>query len=256
MQIRVENLFFNGIENVSFDIEREKITGIICNNIDDLGNINESIYENKKQKGIIKYIPRYNIKKMGLISIKEINNMIYGNSYDFILSKSKEYKYNTDKLQEIIKIIGITDSILKRDISTLSTSEKIKVLFARVLLYNPDTILIDNIFPELDSKSRDKLFKILIKLNKFEHKTIVISTIDVDTIFEFVDNIILINNGVCLSCSDKYSSYENDNILDNDLIEKPLVVNISNKIYEKNQIKLGKNDSINELIKAIYREVR
>ena len=44
--------------------------------------------------------------------------------------------------------------------------------------------------------------------------------------------------------------------MDNNFIDKPLVIEIANKVYKNSNIKLGRNESINELIKSIYREVR
>lgn len=251
MQIKVENISYNNLKNITFNIEKGKITGIISDNINDLNDINEILYCGKD----IKYIPKYSKKNIALISIKEVFDTSYGNVYEFIVFKLKEYKIKVDdldtKIEELLKKVDLSKSVLTKDISFLSTSEKIKVLIVSSLLYNPSVLLLDNIFSVLDSKSRDKIFKLLISLKKFENKTIVISCLDIDIMYEFIDDIVILKNGECLLYGDKYSCFENENIID-----KPLVVEISNRVYEKSNIKLGKNDSINELIKSIYREVR
>ena len=255
MQINIKNVSYKNINNINFDIEKNKITGIVSNNVDELNDLSDVIYENKKDEGIIKYSPAYNKRKIGLISSKQIYNMINGNVYEFFLLKSRKLQYDIKKLDDKLKIVGLSNSILKKDLSILSTSEKIKVLFANILLHDPDLILLDNIFPQLDYKSRDIFYKILIEL-KLKRKTIVICSIDIDIIYELIDNLVIINNKTVLVASDKYSIFDNKSTINNSLIKKPLVVEITNKVYEKSNIELGKNDNINELIKAIYREIR
>ena len=255
MQISLKNVSYKTIKNINIDIEDNKITGIISNSIDELNDLNELIYENKKETGVIKYAFKYDKRKIGLVSIKQCINMISGNLKEFFLLKAKELNFNIDNLDEVLKNVGLSSSILKLDLSELSTSEKIKILFSITLLCNTDIILLDNIFSQLDYKSKDKIFKILTRL-KFEHKTILISSLDIDLVYELIDNIVIIDNKNVLISSEKYSAFNDKKISSNKLIKKPLIVEITNKIYEKNNIKLGKNDNINELIKAIYREIR
>lgn len=256
MQIKVENISYNKLNDINFEIESGKITGIISNNIDDLNDINQLLYCGKD----IKYMPKYNKKDIALVSIVEAFDIISLNVYDFIVSKVKEYKIKIEnidlKIEELFKKVDLNKSILNKEMNNLSTSEKIKVLLIRSLLYDPNTILLDNIFSSLDSKSRDKLFKVLINLKKFENKTIIISSIDIDIVYEFVDNIVIIKNGKTILCGDKFKCFEDEKIIENKFIDKPLVIEIASRVYKKSNIKLGKNDSINELIKSIYREVR
>lgn len=256
MQIKIENLSFKNLDNINLEIENSKITGIISSNIDDLNYINQILYCGKN----IKYTPKYNKKDIALISIMEAYDIIQSNVYNFIISKVKEYKVKIEdidkKIEELLKKLELNKSILNSVMSNISTSEKIKILIVRALLYDPNTLIIDNIFSILDSKSRDKVVKLLINLKKFENKTIILSSININIIYEFIDNIIIIKNDKVIYYGDKFICFENKKILEDKLIEKPLVVEIANKVYKKSNIKLGKNDSINELIKSIYREIR
>lgn len=222
------------IKNIDngFVIENAKITGVICNDINYLDKINENIYKSNKN--------------VGLISIKEAYDNIDGLVGDFIP--------NCKKLDEILETVGLDRSILNRSMFNLSTSEKILVMFAKILLSNFDVILVNNILSKLDLKLRDKVIKILIKLKKFDNKTIIISSIDVDIIFEFIDNVVIFDNYKLITSLSKYDAY--NSISDDSSVEKPLVIDLTNRVLNKSGIKLGNNDSINELIKAIYREIR
>lgn len=241
MQIRLENVKYRNLD-LNFSIENKNITGIVSNNIYDLIITNYIISNNICEEGNIKYSKKFNKNKIGLISISNIYDMINGNIYDFIGT--------TDLDKELIKLLEIKEEMFNKDMSELSTTQKIKTLFLKCLMKNPDIILIDGILERLDSSKRKKIIKLLIDLKKFNEKTIVVSSIDIDIIYELVDDLVIINNGSVVSYGDKFKVYENCDI------HKPLIKQIEDAVLSKSNINLGKNDSVNELIKAIYREVR
>ena len=247
MQIKLENVSFKNLNNLSFDIENKKITGIFSNDIKDLINLNYIINNNIKDNGTIKYTPRFSKKNIGIISISNLDDMISGTVLEYI---------NNNINDSLFDILDLNKNILKRDINTLSNSEKIKVLFLKILNENYETILINGIFEELDSNLRKKIIKIILNLKKFNDKTVIVSSTDVDIIYEFIDNLVIIFNGESLICDNKFSIYNNERILNNHQLQKPFIKEIENMIYNKSNINLGNNDTINELIKAIYREVR
>ena len=242
MQIKLSNIYYKNLRDVSLEIEDNKITGIVSNNMDDLNNI-INLFVNNKYTGKIKYSLSKN--KIGLVSIDNLRDMFYGTVYDFLENKNIE--------TEIYKMLDIDKSIINRQLNTLSSTEKIKVLILKNI--NKDTIFINGILEEIDSETKTIFTKLIINLKKFYNKTIIISSINIDNIYEFIDNLIIIHDDQCYS-SNKFDIYNNEDILYNKLIQKPFVKEIENKILEKTNINLGNSESINELIKAIYREMR
>jgi len=245
MQIKLDNVKYKDLKDLSFTIEDNKITGIVSNDIFDLIRINYIISSNEKEDGKISYSNRYSKKKIGLITIKDVYEMINGISYDYITCKEID-----DKLYDLL---NINEKLLERNVSTLSTSEKIKILFLNCLSNDYDVILINGILEQLDNKLRKKIINIIINLKKFEEKTIIVSSTDIDIIYEFIDNLILIINGKSYFSSSKFSIFDEINDI---TIKKPFIKQIENMVYEKSKIDLGNNETINELIKSIYREIR
>ena len=241
MQIKLEDVKFKNLD-LSFTINDKKITGIVSNNIYDLITTNYLIHNDMCSEGKIKYSKKYSKKKIGLISISNIYDTLNTKVYDFI-----EINNPSD---ELLQLLELKESLFSRNMDELSTTQKIKVLILKCLIQNPDTILVDGIFERLDSFNRKKILKLLLNLKKFKEKTIIISTINIDLIYEFIDDIILIDNGKVLCAGNKFEIYENCNI------NKPFTIKIKDAIYEKSKINIGNNDNINELIKAIYREMR
>lgn len=258
MQITLKNIKYNKLNNINLIIEDNKITGIIGSVGSGKTDLSMLIGRIKDPEyGIVEYSTE---DKIGIISSFSYEEMLDGSVEDFIKSKSIKYNYKLDsidkRVEEILKMVGLSSSILKRNVFNVSKSEKIKILLSQMLLYNPELIILDSVTEELDSKSRTKLFKLIIKLKKFHNKTIIISSLKADNIYEFVDNLIVIDNGNVVSFGNKFDVYNDTYVINNDFISKPLTVEFKNKLKNEANIDLGNNDSINELIKAIYREVR
>ena len=86
------------------------------------------------------------------------------------------------------------------------------------------------------------------QLAKFIVEELYISDINIDNIFEFVDNLIIVSDTIING--NKYDVFPCD------IINNPITLTLRDKILENKNIDIGKVDSVNELIKAIYREIR
>ena len=184
--------------------------------------------------------------------IDDINDFYMNSTIDYLteLIDKKKENYET-RLEEVLLMVDLDDTLLDRKLSSLSDSELIKVEFAKILLLNPKIIFIKNIFTRLDMKNRNKFFKILIKLKKYYNKTIFIFSSEINSIYEFIDDIIYINSEEEYIYSNKFDLYENNKNLKN----VPDIIYFTNLMKNKYH-NMKYTDSINELIKELYREIR
>ena len=184
--------------------------------------------------------------------IDDINDFYMNSTIDYLteLIDKKKENYET-RLEEVLLMVDLEDTLLDRKLSSLSDSELIKVEFAKILLLNPKIIFIKNIFTRLDMKNRNKFFKILIKLKKYYNKTIFIFSSEINSIYEFIDDIIYINSEEEYIYSNKFDLYENNKNLKN----VPDIIYFTNLMKNKYH-NMKYTDSINELIKELYREIR
>jgi energy-coupling factor transporter ATP-binding protein EcfA2 len=194
-------------------------------------------------------------KKVGIIN----DDTIKENSVrEQLLYYVNKYKYRLDILEdrfnEIIKMLNISEKILDKDVFDISESEYYKVLIGSVLLYNPEVIIFDDILCFFDEENKQKLFKLSNKLKKFFNKTIYFVTSDIDSVYEYVDDIIVIDNAKVLLEGDKKEVYKEYGLLKKNRIRIPNIVEFI-KIMRDNNINVDDVDSINELIKTLYREI-
>lgn len=196
-------------------------------------------------------------KKVGIINSNAIK---CDNVKDQIEYYVREYNYRLKELQdrenEIITMLEIEEDILDKSVYSISESELYKVMIASIMLCNPDNLIFDEVLFSLDSRSKIKLLKLLMKLKKFFNKTIIIVCPNIDDIYEFIDDIIIIDEGKILLHGNKYEIYnDNYDLIKEKNIRIPTIVEFIRQMKEKG-IKLDNVDNINELIKTIYREMR
>lgn len=203
------------------------------------------------------FIKQFNLSKQ----IGIVNNDILKCSLveDQILHFVKKYNYRLNELEareeEIIKMLEIDYNILNKSVYDISESELSKVLIASILLYNPEIIVLDEMLDSFDTKTKERILKLFIKLKKFFNKTIIIITSNIDEIYEFIDDIIVIDEGKVLLHGNKFEVFNNYELLYFKNIRIPYVVTFK-KMMEDKGIKIDNVDSINELIKTLYREMR
>ena len=222
-------------------INKNKIIGVVGNS----GSGKTTFIKN--------FIPSKNI---GIVNNEIIKESIVNDQIEYYVRK---YNYRLNELEdrklEIIKMLEIDEKILDKSIFEISESELSKVLIASILLHNPETIILDEMFYSFDDRTKEKILKLLIKLKKFFNKTIIIVTANIDDIYEFIDDVIVIDEGNVILFGNKYEVFDNYELLYFKNIRIPSIVTFI-KTMDDNNIKLDNVDSINELIKTIYRELR
>ena len=195
-------------------------------------------------------------KKVGVINPDIVKKSIVEEQIEYFV---RSYNYRLYEIEErkdeIIKMLDIDEDILSENIYDISESEYAKVVIASVLLYNPEIIIFDEMLDSFDCSSKEKILKLFIKLKKFFNKTIFIVTSNIDDIYEFIDDVIIIDDGKVMLHGDKYSVYSNYDLLKEKDIRIPNIVTFIKRMKDNN-IKLDKVDTINELIKTLYREIR
>ena len=93
--------------------------------------------------------------------------------------------------------------------------------------------------------------KLLRKLKTRYSKTIIIVTHDVDMLYEIVDNVVVLNEGVVVKEGSKIDVFANVELLDNNNTPVPSVIRFEKMIYDKTGIDLGYLKDMNSLVRKI-----
>ena len=165
------------------------------------------------------------------------------------------FKIKKDKVLDAINLVGLNKEILNKKTKELSNGEKRLVAIASVLVYNPKIILFDEPTIGLDNKNKSKLIWLIKQLKHTYNKTIIISSHDIDLLYDLCDDLIVLKDGKLIMYGDPVSVYKEEDILEKYNIDLPSILKFEKLVNKKKNIKLMHTTSINDLIKEIYRNV-
>ena len=215
---RINNLTYQydkkvkALDNITMDFEKGDIIGIIGSNgsgkstlFNNLMGIlkpteGEILYKNNK----LKYDKRslYNLRKeVGIVFQDPEKQIFYSMVYDdlaFALRNigmdEKSIKIRIDKALEAVN----GKEFIDRPVHSLSFGQKKRVAIASVIAMNNDLILLDEPTAGLDSESTKAIVEIIKSVNK-KGKKIVITSHDMNLIYDICDYIYVLNRGKIIS---------------------------------------------------------
>ena len=178
------NRIFSGIE---FNVEKSRILGVVGNN----GSGKTTLL--KIVAGIINSdTGSINFKEKIKLDFLGHENMLYQNfsileNINFF-SEISGFKISSELQDEIEKALGL-QNILGKKISDLSYGQRKKASMLRSIISDPDLLILDEPFSNLDSESTDSFISILKKLKK-SGKSIIISSNRKDIVGSVSDNLL------------------------------------------------------------------
>ena len=154
-----------------------------------------------------------------------------------------------------MKIVGIEEEYINHDLSTLSSSEKKLLTIAIGLLSNPDTIILEEPFQYLDLKQEKRLSMLLIKLKEQFNKTIIMKSEDVNSLYKYTSNMIIVKNNEILVEGDTKEVFHRVDYLKRNGINIPDAVKFTYLANKDKEAKLEYHSDIRDIIKDIYKHV-
>ncbi len=122
-------------------------------------------------------------------------------SYVLNLSKMKNKKLIKEKVNAIIKLVGMDYDILKRYPSELSGGQKQRVGIARALVSSPKILLMDEPFCSVDEITRRILQEAIIDIYKNLGVTIIFITHDIKEALKLGTKVAVMNEGKIIQYS-------------------------------------------------------
>lgn len=214
--------------------------------------INDNISENKNKS---------------LDKLREEIGIVYQNPEDSFFTNTVEEEitfalnnYNhqkkEEKTKEVLKLVGLNNTYLKRNPFELSKSEQTLLSLAVSLAFDPKILILDNPFQNLDVSTKENLIKLLKTLKYHHKKTIIIADNDTDSLLKLADKVFLLSKGKLIKEGDKKEILEDIELLKKYDINIPKTVNFTHLVKEKTNINIGIREEINDLIKDVYRHVK
>ncbi|MGL5417697.1 MAG: ATP-binding cassette domain-containing protein [Clostridium sp.] len=130
-------------------------------------------------------------------------------SYVLDLEKKINKEEKNKKIDEILSIIGLEKSILKRYSKELSGGQRQRVGIGRALINNPKIILMDEPFGNVDEITRKSLQEEILRIHKKRKITIVFITHDIREAMRLGQKIVVMDKGKIIQSGDKNEIIKN-----------------------------------------------
>ena len=198
--------------------------------------------------------------QVGLVFQSPEEQMFENSVRDELEMGLKFYHYKLDKKEErvldALKMVGLDSSYLDKNPQKLSQGEKRKIAIASILMINPNVLMLDEPTIGLDPESKQSLIKLLRILKNRFHKTILIASHDNDFLLSIVDDVVVLHRKKIVMQGNKYDVFKETKQLKQYGIKAPHIIEFSNIVLNKKNVRLGYRDEIKDLMKDIYRHVK
>ncbi len=194
------------LEDVSFKVFRGSITAVVGPNGSGKSSLFKALVgQVKPRRGVIKilgldvsdargkiaYVPQreevywdYPLTVWDVVAMGRIRNVGY----------LRSVKKNDEKVLAALEKTGLKE-LMHRKISELSGGQQQRAFIARAIAQEAEIYLLDEPLTGIDAESEDRLFDILSEMRRIG-KTVIMTTHDLSSTFEFFDNILLLRNRV------------------------------------------------------------
>lgn len=257
MELGFDKVSYEGFKDISYEFEIGKITSVISSDRDIF------LLSRLLRKSNLKYlgdiVNSFNDMDIGYVREFMEDEFSFNTIREEIYSSLLKHGYDKEKIEkrtlDTLSIMGLPSSYLERNPLELSSGEKRLLSIALILAYNPHLIIMDNPSSYLDSKGREYLIKLLKRLRKDYHKTIIIFSSDVSWLINVTDNFVLFRNKKIYDMGSIRELLNSSDKLKRSRVDVPRIMEFIDKARDKN-VNLDYTFDVKELMKDIYRNVK
>lgn len=172
-----------------------------------------------------------------------------------ITSKNLKINKPNKKISDSLRIVGLNDKYLLRELNTLSSSEKELIQIAASLLSNPEILIFTDQFQRLDLKSQKRIYMLLLRLKEQYHKTIIILSNNANILYKYCTRGIIIKNDRILLDGNIKEVYSRVDLLKRNKFAIPTIVEFTHQAKKIKGVKIDFHKDIRDIIKDIYKHV-
>ncbi|MCR5229585.1 MAG: energy-coupling factor transporter ATPase [Solobacterium sp.] len=161
-----------------------------------------------------------------------------------------------EKARKALKLVGLDESYEQRSPLELSGGQKRRVAIAGILAMDPSVIVLDEPTAGLDPQGTVDMMKLFRELNKKHGKTILIVTHDMEQVFTFCDNVIVMENGKPRISATVGEFFKDSSLCREMDILPPALIRMKDALREKGFRFDGNVNDMNALAGAIVKQVK
>ena len=195
-------------------------------------------------------------KKIGIVFQFPEYQLFEENVEKDILFGPKNFGFEQEHLKglasQVLKIVGLDDSFLKKSPFELSGGEKRRVAIAGILAFNPDVLIVDEPTAGLDPKAAKKMMDLFYELYTKENKTIILVTHQMDDVLKYAHRVMALKKGKLLAYTSPYQLFNDEKMMKELEIEIPPILKVAKEVKKKYPLlDLSKVKDIESFVQAL-----
>lgn len=254
--LKTNNLFYEyedgtkALNNINIDTSKGKVIGIIGANgsgkstlfLNIMGILKPSkgsiIYNDSPIKYDKAYLREYR-KQVNIVFQNPDQQLFYSNVFDDIAFSLRNIGISEDivreKIADALKQVDGLD-LVDKPVHFLSYGQKKRIAIAGVLVMNSNVLLLDEPTAGLDPYMTKEIKTIINEISK--DKNIIISSHDMDLIYDICDYIYILSKGSIIGEGEAAVVFSEDRLIEEAKLVKPWLV----RIHEKFKLPLFRNE--------------
>ncbi|MBR3311889.1 MAG: energy-coupling factor transporter ATPase [Solobacterium sp.] len=200
----------------------------------------------RKDVGLVFQFPEYQ-----LFEETVIKDVIFGPK-NFGVSEEDAKK----KAKEALALVGLSEDIYEKSPLELSGGQKRRVAIADILAMDPKILVLDEPTAGLDPMGTKEMMSLFYRLNRQFGKTILIVTHDMEQVYQYCDDVVVLEDGKVRIHQDKDTFFRDAKECESMGILPPALIRMK-EILKAKGFTLSENiHSVDALAEALREEVR
>ena len=160
------------------------------------------------------------------------------------------------RAREVIKVVGLDETMLERSPLDLSGGQKRRVAIAGILAMDPQVLVLDEPTAGLDPQGAQSMMQLFINLNKQMNKTVLIVTHYMEHVLNYCDNVGVVDHGEILQKTSGHEFFRKTDLLKQLNILPPAIIRTREMLNQRGFHLSEDIMDIPSLAKEILREVK
>ncbi len=263
---------FVALKQIDLNIEMNKVTAIIgatgSGKSTLVQHLNGLILPTSGQLIVNDFVINANVKVRNLKSLRKNVGLVFQFPEYQLFEESiikdiafgpKNFGVPEDEANKIakasLKLVGLDESYLEKSPLDLSGGQKRRVAIAGILAMEPDVLVLDEPTAGLDPQGAKQMMELFKKLNTVHNKTVLLVTHDMEHVYNYCDNVVVMKKGEVFLNSSVNTFFENTTYLDELNILAPNIIRLKNMLKNHN-IDVSGCDDIHSICDKIVKELK
>lgn len=157
-----------------------------------------------------------------------------------------------NKAEELIDLLGMERSILKRSPFELSGGQKRRIAIAGVLAMEPEILVLDEPTVGLDPRGQHDMMELFNEIHQTLGITIILISHQMDIVLKYADEVKVIKAGDIVAEDKPVNIFMNQELLNQTHLQAPKIIQLQRAVENKYNMKFDQIATSEEMFKDMY----